>query len=489
MMTKPTLFIALIITILLNASGVTGFAQSNSNDLPEKVDAYITETMHNLPIRGMAVAIVKGDQVLYMQGYGVANTSNDPVTPQTIFMLESVTKTFTALAIRQLAAAGKINLDAPVQAYIPEFRLADQEVSKEITVQQLVNHTSGISRNEGTAPYLNSPKTTFPEAMDQLARYQSQYQPGEQFEYSNWNYVLLGEIISRASGMSYAEYMQAKILNPLEMNQSSLADYYTLPEAATGNMISFGLPVPYDEKYLPLIVAAGGLNASAEDMTHYLIAFLNSGQYLENNVLPAEGKGWYGAYWNWQEGVPPSYVNDSFSGGHNAVNSNITLYSLYDIGVVVLMNAQLAEFLPGPSAYDISMNLVNMAAGLPYQSITNLTFYIDWVILDALLLLSIISIIWQGLHLKKWQNNYRTGSRERRMILWLGIVLDILICVGVVFLPKVAGSRWDIMLSHRPDFSIPFLAIGGLFLGVGITKVVISMGRGMKKLDPTLTLP
>src|SRR5687768_3166489 len=98
----------LFIVLLTTAIPVAAHPPDRSFD---DVDAYVQETMRRLPIRGLSLAIVKGDQILYLRGYGTANAAGDPVTPQTPFMLASVTKTFTALAVRQLAANGKLDLD------------------------------------------------------------------------------------------------------------------------------------------------------------------------------------------------------------------------------------------------------------------------------------------------------------------------------------------------------------------------------------------
>ena len=115
------------------------------------IDAYITEQTNDLGIPGMALGIVQGDQVVHMQGFGVADSSGRAVTPQTPFYIGSVTKSFTALAVMQLVEEGKIDLDAPVQTYLPWFELADKEASTKITVRNLLNQTSGISNKMATA--------------------------------------------------------------------------------------------------------------------------------------------------------------------------------------------------------------------------------------------------------------------------------------------------------------------------------------------------
>jgi CubicO group peptidase (beta-lactamase class C family) len=108
------------------------------------IDKYIADRMRSARIPGVALAIVKGDQIVYLKGYGQADSSGRAVTPQTPFLIGSITKAFMALAVMQLVEAGKVELDAPVQRYIPWFRLADPQASAHITVRQLLNQTSGI---------------------------------------------------------------------------------------------------------------------------------------------------------------------------------------------------------------------------------------------------------------------------------------------------------------------------------------------------------
>jgi CubicO group peptidase (beta-lactamase class C family) len=119
------------------------------------IDAYIQKQMHAWHIPGAAVIIVQADQVAHLQAFGQADAKN-PVTAQTLFEVASCTKSFTALAILQLAEQGKLDLNTPVQQYIPWFRVADAEASKPITLRHLLNQSSGISG-------LNSNKATMPE--------------------------------------------------------------------------------------------------------------------------------------------------------------------------------------------------------------------------------------------------------------------------------------------------------------------------------------
>lgn len=481
MKTNLHIFPIIILCMAMVATSTTpASAHPASRDLGKDVDAYIKETMERLPIPGLAVGIVKGDQVLYLQGYGTANVDGDPVTPQTPFMLASVTKTFTALAVQQLAQAGKLDLDAPVLTYLPEFRVDDEYTGATITVRHLLEHTSGISTVEGNEPYLQSPKATFGQALKRLARYKPGYPPGEHYEYSNWNYALLGEVISRASGQPYVEYMQKNVLDPLEMSHASFADPHTLPNIATGNLIAFGIPVPYDEKVHPAMLSAGYLNASADEMTQYLIAFLNQGRYHGKSLLTSQGEGWYDMYWNWQSGRPGD-LNYSFSGGHNSINTNIQLFSLHKVGVVVLMNTRLENLIPGPSSNDIAYNIARMVIQSSYVLPSNRTFYLGYAALDGLLLLMILYILWQIFHWKDWSLRYRKAGMAKRIVMWLGIFLEMLLAIAILTLPFLLNTRWDILLFFRPDFSIPLLSISICLGTLGVSKII--RGRSWLRTD------
>ena len=114
-----------------------------------EIEGFVQDEMAAQRIPGLALAIVEGDRADYMRGFGTADSSGTEVTPQTPFIIGSVSKSFTALAVMQLVEANKIELDAPVQRYLPWFRVADEKASAEITVQHLLNQTSGLSAKTG----------------------------------------------------------------------------------------------------------------------------------------------------------------------------------------------------------------------------------------------------------------------------------------------------------------------------------------------------
>lgn len=471
---KAIFAIVFITLFIFTAPGFVNptYAQSTSDDFSE-VDDYINETMRLLPIKGMALAIVKGDQILYMQGYGTANAQGDPATPQTPWPMGSVTKSFTALAIRQLAAAGKVTLNTPLQTYLPEFQLADPQAASAITLRHLLDHSSGISKLEGEAQYLNSPSTTFAEDLEQLARYQPIYRPGEHEEYSNWNYVLLAQVVARVSGQPYTEYVDENIFAPLGMSRSTFADYHSTPHAATGNLITFGISVPYDEKYVPGMVGASLLTSTSEDMAHYLSLFLGEGKYLDKSLLPASGNGRYGTMWHWMQGSPAPDTVYGLSGGFNSISTTCLTYPRQELGVVLLLNTRLDQ-LPGVSSYDIARGIGDIILNRPYQVSSSSVLYTPWVILDVAVLLLVAVIVWQAFRLKGWRNRYQASKATIKGLTWMGIVFNLVLCSAILYLPTPLGTRWDTLLFMRPDIAIPLIAIAALLGIIALFKGVRS---------------
>jgi hypothetical protein len=233
------------------------------------------------------------------------------------------------------------------------------------------------------------------------------------------------------------------------------------------------MPVPYDEKVAPATLSAGYLSASAEEMTHYLVTFYNHGRYNGHDLLPSEGLGWYDAHWNWHPGMPDD-ISIGFSGGHNSINTNIQLFPFHRVGVVVLMNTRLDQIVPGPMVNDIAFALARMTINYPYELPSARTFYVSYALLDGFLLFMAFSILWQASHLKAWKERYRSAARPKRIVLWCGIIFDLLVFVAVLIFPFLLGTRWNITLHFRPDFAIPLLVIGICLGALGILKIIRS---------------
>lgn len=466
----------LLAAICLALTGIENLANASSPASEfTQVDAYLAETMRRLPIKGAALAIVRGDEIIYMQGYGTANSQGDPATPQTPWLMGSVTKSFTALAARQLAQAGKLDLDAAVQTYLPEFRLADPQAAASITVRNLLNHTSGISNVEGDQPYMHSPQSTYEQVLSNLAHYQPAEPPGAKYEYSNLNYVLLGQVIASVSGQTYVDYVERNILAPLNMSYSTFEDYHGLPRAASGNLIAYGIPVPYDEAHVPVMNGASNLTATAEDMAHYLSAFFGKGQYNGHSILSASGQGWFDPWWNWMDGRPEADVVYGFSGGKNSISTSCLLYPRQEVGVVLLLNTRLDQLSPAITAYDIATGIGNIITGNPSEIPSNRGFYLSWALVDGILILLIASLIWQISRLKSPRSQDLAARQRPLALAWVGSGIDLLICSGILVLPALIHTRWNSLITLRPDFGLPLALIAGGFGLSGIIRIAYQL--------------
>ncbi len=265
-------------------------AKSDTSDY-KAVDEYVTARMRAEHIPGVALAIVKGDQIVYMKGYGRADQSGRSVTPQTPFLIGSVTKPFTALAVMQLVEAGKVELDAPAQRYIPWFHDADPETSAQVTVRMLINQTSGLPQGPTMVTW------TWPDQPDAIERHvrlitsmKPASAPGQTFAYSNANFATLGMIIEAVSGQSYEDYVKQHIFAPLDTQNSYVSQEEAMQHGmATGYRWWLGFPVPVTLPFNRANLPAGFAIASAEDVAHFMIAEMNGGHYRGNSVLSPDG--------------------------------------------------------------------------------------------------------------------------------------------------------------------------------------------------------
>lgn len=239
--------------------------------------------MQKLNIPGAALGIVKGDQLMYRQGYGYAGPDKKPVTPQTSFVIGSLSKSFTALAVMQLVDQGKIDLEAPVQRYLPWFRLADEQAS-EITVKHLLHQTSGLATYDGQVS-LTKGDRPLEQHLRSLSRTKLTEPVGEVFQYSNLNYDILGAIVQEVSGMKYSDYIEKNVFHPLTMENSHASPEDVSNHLATGYQPVFGFMLPTRQNDHQGTVPSGYLISSAEDMSKYLIAQRNEGRFGNISIV------------------------------------------------------------------------------------------------------------------------------------------------------------------------------------------------------------
>src|SRR5579859_1071767 len=218
----------------------------SNNKSFEDIDVYLQQQMSRLNIPGAALVIVEDDQIVHLGGFGRARPGGEVPSPQTPFNIGSTTKSFTALAVMQLVEAGKIELDAPVQRYLPWFQVADPQASAQMTVRHLLNQTSGLPLLPSwqlLADFDDRPGVTERQSRA-LATLTLNRPAGAAFEYSNLNYNLLGLIIEAASGEPYTGYIQNHIFDCLRMSHSYTSKAVAKQNGmAVGHQSWFGIPI------------------------------------------------------------------------------------------------------------------------------------------------------------------------------------------------------------------------------------------------------
>jgi CubicO group peptidase (beta-lactamase class C family) len=453
------------------------------------IDRYVQAQVNESHIPGLALGIVQGDQIVHLQGFGRANDSRSAVTPQTPFLLGSLSKSFTALAVMQLVEAGKIQLGAPIVRYIPWFRVADPAASLMITVRQLLNQTSGLSTDTGRSFFFGSATETLEQAVRDLRAAELVGPVGTSFNYSNANYMILGLLVQTVAQESYEVYIQQHILQPLEMWHS-----YTSQEQArragmaTGYRYWFGLPVAFDAPYLRDQLPAGSIISTAEDMSHYLAMYLNGGRYHGKTLLSAAviaqmehpavavaagtdyGMGWFVTKWG---GVNAFYHGGDVPNFH----TGMVLVPHGNWGIILLENVNSASPLISPKLLAIEQSVAGLVAGGQAAAGTGIsTSYLVFDLAVALVLIvqvwSLLRLLLRHRHLEfPLRGFFHALDQGRRWVLPLlwEIGGPVAIFVGV---PQVAGASWAVKFLFAPDLSYALLVIGGIWLLTGLVRLV-----------------
>ncbi len=247
------------------------------------IDSYITAGMerHNIP--GVALASTQGDQPTCSKGYGAAGDGR-AVTRDTPFYIGSQNRSFTALAVMELVEQGRLELDAPVQTYLPWFRVDDEHASKQVTIRHLLQHASGLSESGYVSNFPPDPSV---ETMVRgLSHARLSAPVGTKVQYYNPGYDTLGLLIEAVSGQSYGDLVRDSIFVPLTMSNS-----FTDPGAAKAAGLAQGysqvfmLSVPLEQPNYQFDLPAGFIISSANDMVRFLKALGNGGELDGVRVL------------------------------------------------------------------------------------------------------------------------------------------------------------------------------------------------------------
>jgi len=188
------------------------------------LEEYIPRAMKKSKLVGLSVALIDDQRIVWSEGFGFADkAANTPATAETLYRAGSVSKMFTATAVMQLAEAGKVDIDAPLAKYVPEFKLKSRFGSTdEITLRNTLSHHAGIPGNIIDGMWAKNPDS-FKTVTTRLNNSYASFPPNTVFAYSNAGYSLVGHAIENASGVAYTDYVQKSILQPLGMRSSNIA--------------------------------------------------------------------------------------------------------------------------------------------------------------------------------------------------------------------------------------------------------------------------
>jgi len=378
-----------------------------------RFEGFVAAMMSEHQVPGIAVAVVAGGEVIYAKGFGSRDLAKGlPVTPDTIFGVASITKSFTALAAVQLAEAGKLSLDDPVRKYLPGFDVPGGG-GEGITIHHFLTHTSGlpplpalgysISGNTPPDPDAPAPKpdekpsppvNTCDQLVDFLKNgdFALLGKPGEYCSYSNDAYALMGPIIEKACGQPYEEYVVENILMPLEMDRSTFSLEWAL---AQDDITTLYYQDPYDQvrcsnswQVAPPYVACGWLKSTALNLASYVSMYSAGGLFKGRRLVLPEGvakmMGRHHSYtrdrfYGYGLSSLPGYRGGTIvehSGGLRGVTSNMGFVPEKGIGAVVLCN------LTGAPIGKVWLAAVNLMLGLPIETPRSVYAQGDWPAAD-----------------------------------------------------------------------------------------------------------
>ena len=360
-------------SIIVLVSLALSCASFGNDDVAEWIESNVPGLMRDAKLPGFTIAVVQNGETVYSGAFGARNLEKGlPATPDTLFGIGSITKSFVAIAILQLAEQGKLSLDDPVSRHIP-FELG--RTRSAIRIRHFLTHSPGFPNlatssiligrglGEDTAIPMSSAEDFF--RFVNGAREEIVFEPGEHFFYNNAAWRMLGAIVQEVSGMPFHEYVTRNVIRPLGMQRTTLdtddlfadSDHLTPyrqgpdgPEPA-----NFPYPNPADNPDFSFLSAAGGIASSVNEMTLYLNMLIEMGEHRSGQLISQqsmvemqslqvhEPDGYYGETgYGYGLGVTPDFLGEKLieHGGSIVVSTaNMKLIPERKIGVVMMGNA------------------------------------------------------------------------------------------------------------------------------------------------------
>ncbi len=363
------------------------FAQriDRSKFISDSLDYYINRALTNWRIPGAAVCIVKDNKIVLMKAYGVKELGlGDKVDINTLFMIGSNTKAFTATSLAMLQASKKLSLDDKVTKYLPQFKLDDRQAGEMAVIRDLLCHRLGFKTFEGDFTFYNTDLTRS-QIIDKLGQLKAAYPFRTKWGYTNAAFLTAGEIIPKVYGKPWEVFVKENLFAPLGMI-NTLALSADLPKSLNrtvphtlldGRLVT----IPYAQ--LDGMAPAGGISSSINDMSKWVLVQLTDGKAGARQIIPSSaikatrepqdivGKvrhlngetdyELYGLGWFLQDYAGHSLV--MHDGGVSGYLSSVTMVPDEHLGIIILTNTDQNEF------YDaLRWEVMDAYFKLPYRN-------------------------------------------------------------------------------------------------------------------------
>ena len=267
------------------------FAQKQNKSVSRLtgLDTAFARVLKNYKAAGFAIAVVEKDKVIYSKGFGYSNTeTKTPVTPNTLFAIGSCTKAFTAGLLGLLNKDGKVDFDKPVRTYLPQVSFYNTDLNNTVTLRDMMCHRTGLPRHDFSWYFFN---TNSRDSLLQRIQYMEPSAPLRQrWQYNNFMFMLQGAVVEKLTGKSWEDNIKEKFFQPLGMTRStvSLADWMKTDDIATGyTVIGDTLIDKLDYYNIQGMAPAGSINSSVNDMSKWVMTWINGGKYKGAEILPA----------------------------------------------------------------------------------------------------------------------------------------------------------------------------------------------------------
>jgi CubicO group peptidase (beta-lactamase class C family) len=371
------LFVALLNTSTTSAQE-TGF-------ITDSLDNYIERGLARWEIPGVAVCIVKDGEVLVSKGYGLLELGkSDKVDANTLFQIGSNTKAFTGTALALLDHEGKLSLQDKVQKWLPDFSMKDPWVTEHLNLTDIVTHRMGMETFQGDFMYWTSALTT-DEVITKFGLLTPRYEFRTRYGYTNAGYAIAGEVIEAVTGKTWSEFVRERIFTPLEMERTVplSTEFFDADNTAKPHTLINYKVSPVSFKNIDNLAPAGSIGSSVNDMSKWLIAQLDSGNYHGKNIIPFQviqrtrepqsivGRArhlfnkthyrLYGLGWQLEDYEGREIV--SHTGGVDGFVTSVTLVPEERTGIVVFTNTDRNLFFQS-----LKWEVLDALLGLPYRN-------------------------------------------------------------------------------------------------------------------------